>query len=360
MHEGQGADLRDLPPLDPEASVSVVIPARWAEATIAGCLASVLPQLRDGDELVVVAADASSAEAALAVGDPRVRIVDNPDLMIAPALNRGIAATDRPVVLRADAQSRLPDGYRDRVVQLLSSTGASVTGGRQVPRAGSGFGAAVAAAMASPLGHGGAGYRSGAVAGPVDTVYLGTFRRDVLERVGGYDETFLTNEDAELNERVRRAGGTVWLDPTLDVEYLPRADVRALARQFRGYGRGRARTARVHRGSLRPRQLAAPLLVLGLAATSLLAVLAPLGGLAAPLSAWTVGPLGVLLTGYGAAVGLGARAATTGRSARTVEVALALVTMHLAWGIGFLGASLRLGGPASPRGGQDRSGQDRR
>ncbi len=341
MGDGGPVDLRFLPALDPQVSVSVVIPARWAEATIAGCLASVLPQLRDGDELVVVAADASSAEAALAVGDPRVRIVDNPDLAIAPALNRGIAATDRPVVLRADAQSRLPDGYRDRVVELLASTAAAVVGGRQVPRAETGFGAAVAAAMVSPLGHGGAAYRSGATGGPVDTVYLGTFRRDVLERVGGYDESFLTNEDAELNERIRRAGGTVWLDPTLDVEYRPRTDVRALARQFRGYGRGRARTARMHRGSLRTRQLAAPLLVVGLVASVLLAVLAPIAGLSTPFSGGTVGPLALLLTGYGAALGLGARSAAAGRPVSVVEVALALVTMHLMWGVGFLGASLR-------------------
>jgi succinoglycan biosynthesis protein ExoA len=339
-------DLSHLPPIEQDAAVSVVIPARGAAATIGGCLACILPQLHEGDELVVVAADVATADAALAAGAGRVRIVDNPTATTPAALNRGIAATDRPVVLRVDAQSRLPDGYRDRVVELLARTGASVAGGRQVAHAEDGFAAAVAAAMNSPLGHGGAGYRSGAVAGPVDTVYLGTFRRDVLAQVGGYDEAFLTNQDAELNERIRRAGGQVWLDPSLAVGYLPRADLRALARQFRGYGRGRARTARRHRGSLRPRQLAAPLLVLVLGGGLALAALSPLLG----ASLWPVVPLGAMLAGYGAALAAGARAAVAGSPVRTVEVALALAAMHLAWGVGFLGAMLRPGGPsAGPR-----------
>ena len=326
----------ELPPLPAEASVAVVIPARWAERTLPGCLRSILPQLRPGDELVVVAADGPSAAAARSVGDDRVRVVDNPDRTIAPALNRGVAATDRPVIVRADAQSRLPDGYRDRVVELLVETGAAVAGGRQVPVATEGFAVSVAAAMASPLGHGGARYRSGSAGGPVDTVYLGAFRRDVLEQVGGFDERFLTNEDAELNERIRRAGGTVWLDSALAVTYLPRGDVGSLWRQFRGYGQGRARTAVRHPGSLRPRQLAAPALVVAL-----------VGSLA--LVPWTFGPFALLVGGYVGAVLLGAGAATRGGPARTPSVALALMTMHLAWGAGFLAARLRPGGPLGGR-----------
>lgn len=333
--------LPSLPQLDVAGGVSVVIPARDAAAHIGGCLAAVLPQLRDQDEVVVAAADAATADAAVAAGRGRVRIVENPDGTTPAALNRGIAATSRPVVLRVDAQSRVPAGYRDRVVELLVQTGASVVGGRQVARAEEGFAVAVAAAMNSALGHGGARYRSGAEAGPVDTVYLGTFRRDVLEHVGGFDERFLTNQDAELNERIRRAGGTVLLDPSLEVGYFPRGDLAGLARQFRGYGRGRARTGRRHRGSLRSRQLAAPLLVLLLGAATLIA----LGGAVATLlgqdAVWTVGPILLLASGYGALLVAGALAAAAGRPTRAISVALALAVMHLAWGIGFLGEMAR-------------------
>ena len=333
-----GPDLAALPPLDPGAAVSVVIPARGAAELLADCLAAVLPQLRSDDEIVVAAADPATADAAraLAVTEPRLRVVANPDGTTPAALNRAIAATDRPVVLRVDAQARLPDGYRDRTVAALAG-GAAVAGGRQVARAADGFAAAVAAAMNGPLGHGGAAYRSGSAAGPVDTVYLGVFRRDVLAAVGGYDERFRTNQDAELNERVRRAGGTVVLIPDLEVTYLPRGDVAGLARQFRGYGRGRAMTARRHPGSLRIRQLAAPVLVTALAGSAATAVVGAVLG----AGRWTAVPLIAGVGGYGALLGVGAFRAGPAARRRPLSVALALATMHLAWGAGFLRTVLR-------------------
>ena len=343
LPEDPTIDLGAPPPLAPDAAVAVVVPARGAAELLPGCLAAVLPQLRPDDEVVVAAADPATADAAraLAVDEPRLRVVDNPTGTTPAALNRAVAATDRPVVLRVDAQARLPAGYRDRTVAALATTGAAVVGGRQVATADAGFAAAVAAAMNAPLGHGGAAYREGGPEGPVDTVYLGVFRRDALAAVGGYDERFRTNQDAELNERIRRAGGSVRLLPDLAVAYRPRGDVAALARQFRGYGRGRAMTARRHPGSLRRRQLAAPVLVLGLGTAALLALL----GVLLDLGRWTAVPLAVGLGGYGALLGVGAlrtarRAGGRGRP-RAAGVALALATMHLAWGVGFLGAVLR-------------------
>jgi succinoglycan biosynthesis protein ExoA len=319
--------LHDLPALAPEVAVSVVIPARGAAHLLPDCLALVLPQLRADDEVVVAAGDDATAEAAarLAAQDARVRIVDNPDGTTPAALNRAIAAARYPVLVRVDAQARIPRGYRDRVVELLAVTGAVNVGGRQVARAERGMAAAIAAAMNAPLGHGGAAYRSGTRGGPVDTVYLGAFRADALAAVGGYDEAFLTNQDAELNERLRRAGGVVWLDPALEVGYLPRSSLRALARQFRAYGRGRAATAGRHGGSLGPRQLAAPALVVALLAAL---VLLP----------WTAVPLAAGACGYGALLVGGAAASGPDARRRLPLVVAALATMHLAWGVGFLAA----------------------
>ena len=344
-------DLAALPPLPPDAPVSVVIPARTAGDVLPGCLDAVLPQLSPADEVIVAAADEASAAAARtrAAEDARVQVVANPTGTTPAALNAAIAAARHPVIVRVDAQARIPAGYRDRVVDRLRTTGAVNVGGRQVARprdtSGRGRDAAIAAAMNARLGHGGAAYRSGAAGtegGPVDTVYLGAFRADALHHVGGYDERFLTNQDAELNERLRRAGGTVWLDPRLAVGYLPRTTLRALARQFRAYGRGRAMTARVHPGSLGRRQLAAPVLVVGLFCALV----------ALP---WTVVPLGLWAGGYGSLLLLGTllEGPETRRDLPTVAAALAV--MHLAWGYGFLTAPRppRLPRAREPRGGTD-------
>ena len=335
-------DLRGLPPLPSDAPVSVIIPARGAEDLLADCLAQVLPQLHGDDEVIVAAGDERTAAAArvLAADERRLRVVENPLGTTPAALNAAIGAARHAVIVRVDAQARIPTGYRDRVVELLATTGAVNVGGRQVATAregARGIARAIAVAMNTRLGHGGAAYRSGAQGGPVDTVYLGAFRADALQLVGGYDGRFTTNQDAELNERLRRAGGTVWLDPDLAVDYLPRTGLRALARQFRGYGRGRAMTAALHRGSLRRRQLAAPLLVVGL-----------LGALV--LVPWTSVPLALWVGGYGSLLLLGSVLEGPAARRSLPGVVVALAVMHLAWGYGFLSAPRRLPSAGPGRG----------
>ena len=317
--------LDRLPPLPKNASVSVVIPARGAADLLEGCLARVLPQLEDDDEVIIACGDPATLAVArdIAGRDRRVIALENAAGTTPAALNRAIAAARHPVILRVDAQASIPDGYRERTLDLLIATGAVNVGGRQVARAVGGLAAAVACAMNSPFGNGGAAYRRGSRSGPVDTVYLGVFRADALAAVGGFDESFTTNQDAELNERLRRAGGTVYLDAQLAVGYSPRSNVRALARQFFHYGRGRAATARRHAGSLSPRQLAAPLLV----ATLLIALV---------LVPWTSVPIAAWAGGYGSLLVIASVTSGPEGPRRAVQVALALAAMHLAWGVGFL------------------------
>jgi succinoglycan biosynthesis protein ExoA len=332
MSTGPDVDLRALEPIAADAPVSVIIPARGAAHLLADCLAAVLPQLHGEDEIIVASGDTATSDAARRLADdvPRLLVIDNPAGTTPAALNAAVGAARHPVIVRVDAQARIPAGYRDRVVELLAETGAVNVGGRQVATAtqSHGWAAAIAVAMNSRLGHGGAAYRSGATGGSVDTVYLGAFRADALALVGGYDERFATNQDAELNERLRRAGGTVWLDPELTVTYLPRTGLRALARQFRGYGRGRAMTAAQHPGSLRRRQLAAPTLVIGLLASLI-------------VLPWTPVLLGAWAGGYGALLLLGSLLDGPAARRRLLGVAVALGVMHLAWGYGFLTAPRR-------------------
>ena len=128
------------------------------------------------------------------------------------------------------------------------------------------FQRAVAAAMTSPIGVGQASFHVGGEEGPAPTVYLGVFRREVLERLGGYDETFLRAQDWELNHRIRESGGVVWFTPRLTVSYRPRSDLRALARQYRDYGRWRRVVMREHEGTASLRYLAPPAAVVAVAA----------------------------------------------------------------------------------------------
>ncbi|MFP5310482.1 MAG: glycosyltransferase [Actinomycetes bacterium] len=307
--------------------VAVVVPALRSGATLPDALRSVRAQT---DAPILVAADPDDRDTRAAVTRlarelGEVHLVDNPGGSTPAGLNRAVeAAGEVDVVVRVDAHAVLPDGYVERAIATLAATGAGNVGGRQVPRASSGFRAAVAAAMASPAGAGGAAYRTGTEPGPVDTVYLGVYRREALAAVGGFDERLRRNQDYECNVRLRAAGWTVWFDPALEVAYTPRGTVASLARQYHDYGRWRRATLRLHPSSLRARQLAAPAVVLATLVGGILAAAVSARPLLTFLAAYLVGLL------------LAARQAAAGGPAGTVPTALALATMHLAWGTGFL------------------------
>ena len=319
--------------------VSIVVPARNEEALLPAALASALAQDYGGTIEVVVAdgSDTGAMAAAVAARFPAVRVVPNPDRTTPAGLARAVRAASHAVIVRCDARCVLPPGYVRRAVATLERTGAAVVGGRQRPAGCTAFERATALALTTPLGAGDARWRLGGPAGPVDTVYLGVFRRGALEAAGGFDVALARNQDYELNWRLRQRGGTVWFDPALEVAYRPRGSLAQLVRQYYGYGWWKRAVLRLHPASLRWRQLAAPLLVSGLAGSGLLAMGAVAAGggrrgTGGVLAAAALVPLAwLLLLAAGAAV-VGLRR----RRPAALLLPLVLAAMHLAWGTGFL------------------------
>lgn len=316
------------------AVVSVVMTVRNEERHLTEAVRRVLAQDCPGPLELVVAVGPSTdgtVEVArrLAEADPRVRVIDNPTGRTPQGLNAAIAASRGDVVVRVDGHAILPDGYVRTALRVLEETGADNVGGVMDARGGTTFELAVACAMRSRIGVGQAAFHVGGEAGPAPTVYLGVFRRAALARVGGYDEHFQRAQDWEMNHRIRDTGGLVWFTPDLRVTYRPRGSVGALARQYFHYGRWRRVVSRHHRGTITWRYLAPPAAAVGCA----------VGLLVAPVLPWGL----VLPGGYLAAVLAGS--AIIGRSlpwrARLV-VPLALGTMHLSWGAGFLTSPRRL------------------
>ena len=240
---------------------------------------------------------------------------------VTPAgLNIAIAASLGDVIVRVDGHVRLCDGYIQQAVRTLIDTGASNVGGQQLAVGSTRFEEAVAAVMMSPVGSGGATYRSGGEPGPTDTVFLGVFQRSAGEQVGWFDESLIRNQDYELNIRLRDAGGVVWFDPRLVVEYEPRSSLRAVARQYFDYGRFKAQVLRMHSSSLRLRQLIPPV--------------ATVATLLAVVVGWGIPIAFVVPVLYLAAIALGVKGSFFKRL-----LALAIApTMHFSWSLGlFIG-----------------------
>ncbi len=317
----------DLTP-DAMPAVSVVMPLRNEERHLADAVAAVVDQGYPGDLEIVLAVgpghdDTLGVARRLAAADDRVVVVENPSGRTPDALNLALGASSNEVIVRVDGHGFLSRGYIEHAVRLLEQTGAANVGGVMLAVGVTDFEKAVAVAMRSPLGVGGARFHTGGRPGPADTVYLGVFRREVLESVGGYDARFARAQDWELNYRIRQGGGVVWFDPDLTVQYRPRPTLRQLALQYRDYGRWRRVVAARHQGSINLRYLAPPT---ALAACALGLV----GGLV-----WR--PLWLVPAAYLAGVGVGG-VAIARDEAPTVAARLPVVlaTMHFSWGWGFL------------------------
>lgn len=267
----------------------------------------------------------------LAERDPRVRTVANPSGLTADGLNLALEAISPGcrVVVRVDGHGVLDHDYIRTAQELLQETGAANVGGLMDAEGVTTFERAVAAAMTSRLGVGSARFHTGGEPGPADTVYLGVFRREWLDRVGGYDRRFVRAQDWELNHRIRAAGGTVWFSPRLRVAYRPRPGFAALSRQYREYGRWRRIVARTHPGTINARYLAPPAALVGVAA-----------GAAAGL-VWA--PAWILPAGYFMATTVGGLLISSDLTGRErALLPLILPTMHLSWGWGFLSSRVRI------------------
>lgn len=330
--------------------VSVLMPVRNEERYLEESIAHILSQDYDGQLELIVAVGPSrdrTGELArsLARSDPRIKVVDNPGGRRPSAINLALRASSHPIVVRVDGRSMLPPGYIRTAVATLQETGAVNVGGIMAAEGTTPFQQAVAWAMTSPFGVGAARFHTGGKPGPADTVYLGVFRRAAIEQVGGYNEQFEVAEDWELNHRIRQAGGLIWFQPALQVSYRPRATVAELAAQYFRYGRWRRVVARQHAGTINLRYLAPPVAVVAVAGGTL-AGLAGLAGLAAGASGgWPA----LLTIGFAIPVGYaGAIAAISVRAARRLprqaaaRLPLALATMHMCWGCGFVTSPRRL------------------
>lgn len=320
-----------------------MMPARNEESTIGAAIRSALGQV-DAPPLEVVVAVGESEDATrsvvsdLAHDDHRVRIIPNVEGNTPVGLNAAIQEARGEVIVRCDAHSNLPADYLATALRVMEETGADVVGGTQQAVGDRFWQRAAAIAMTTPVGVGDAKFHTGGRQGAVDTVYLGVFKRSALERVGLFDESLTRNQDYELNFRIRESGGVVYYHPDLAVDYYPRANPAALASQYRQYGAWKRLVLRRFPESLRWRQLAAPLLVVGLVVSLILLIFGQRILAAVVPAVYLAAILGTSM------VELIRR-----RDAAALGLALVLPTMHLSWAFGFMTGDIDDPGPHIPR-----------
>ncbi|MFT3699523.1 MAG: glycosyltransferase family 2 protein [Kofleriaceae bacterium] len=312
-------------------SVTIAMPAYNEEHYIEACISSVQHQDYPKELIEILVADGRSTDrtrdilARMALDDPRIRVIDNPERLQAAGLGKMVKAAQGDVIVRMDVHCEYAPDYVRKCVETLEQTGAENVGGAQRAKAKSGFQRALCAALTSPLGVGGAKYRSEDSEGFVDTVFLGAFRRKVFETVGLWDPKAITNEDTELNQRILENGGKIFLSREIVVHYYPRDSLQTLAKQYYKYGRGRARTL-LKLGRFTNIRPAIPFFMVVGGATML--ALPPL---------WPLAP--AAFAAY--ALATGAEAVRVGRETSVPTVWSIFPTLHVSHGIGFAAGLLQ-------------------
>ena len=278
----------------------------------------------------------------LAREHPNVRVVPNPAASTSAGLNAAIRASAYPIVIRVDAHSLLPRDYASIAVDTLQRTGADNVGGLMDARGTTPFEKAVARAYGSRVGLGGTQHHVGGKEGPAQTAYLGSFRRDRLEAVGLFDERVRRGQDWELNRRLRAAGGTVWFTPRLVVTYQPRSSIRSLVNQFFATGMWRGELVRRFPSANSLRYFAPPVLVVLLIATVILGLIGLAGLIIGASLGWLIlafaFPVLYLLFVVIAALTAGSRDGF----AAMLRFIVVVPTIHVSWGVGFIGGFFEL------------------
>lgn len=326
-----------LSPLPDLPGVSYVMPVLNEEEYLESSVGTILAQEYEGEKQIILALGPSTDRTdeiaqRLSAEDPRVLLVPNPERDIPIGLNLAIAASKYPVVIRVDAHSELTPDYTSRGIAALRRENAANAGGVMRAAGRTPVQRAIAAGYNSPYGLGGGAYHGDGTSGPAESAYLGIFRREAIDAVGGYDPIIRRGEDWELNLRIRRAGGLIWFEPALGVTYWPRASFADLARQFFATGAWRAVLVRRHPSETPWRFFMPGTLVVGLA-LSLIVLLLQIAGVL-PWAWWSLVHLTPMA--YAAAVLFACTRLPGLRGAERLLGLWALVTMHLSWGTGFL------------------------
>jgi len=290
----------------------------------------------DAPGAMIVVADGGSTDGSQAIvaeaanRHANLRLLDNPAKLQSAGINRAVAAygNEHLWLLRVDAHCTYPPDYAGILVEAADRMAADSVVVPMVTRGDTCLQRAIAAAQNSKLGTGGSLHRHIGDGQFVDHGHHALFKLEPFVQAGGYDEGFSHNEDAELDCRLVQGGARIWLEPSAHLTYLPRRTFGALFKQYRGYGRGRARTVRKHMLALKRRQQL-PLLVLPAVAAGgfglLLSVVWPLAGvLVLPALIWLFG-----------SIAYGLYLAVSSRGFCTSMAGLAAATMHLAWSIGY-------------------------
>jgi glycosyltransferase involved in cell wall biosynthesis len=316
--------------------VSIVVPLLNEAPYIEGLTRSFFEQTYPPDRFEILMADGGCTDDTIELlrkidPDNRIRVLDNPGRTAPAALNVLISAARGEIITRVDAHSRVAPDYLEKIVQVMEETGESVVGGPVLMDADTPFRRALVQALYSRIGVGSVPYRTLRRRAYVESLQTGSFRSEVFDKVGLWDESLAVVEDLDMNTRIIKAGYRLLLDPAIRFWYYPRPGTRALWKQIFTVGRVKAWILEKHPEIFKLKYVLPSLFVLGM----LCAPLCMIAGTVArfPAATWIGGGC---ICAYMMLVLLFSAAKTVRVGADAVRLLVILPILHFGYGLGFL------------------------
>lgn len=264
-------------------SVSLLVAMKNEERFIISCLESLFNQDYPADKMQVLVMDGMSTDNSWPVteefidGKSMFCLLRNPKGIQSAAWNLGIERSHGDILTIVSAHSVLSNDYVSKAIETLQRTGADLVGGTVRSISTSKIGEAIAIAMSTPFGVGGARFRYTDKEEETDSVFMGFCRRSVYEKIGGYDEELVRNQDDEFSYRLKMTGGRIICNPEIKSYYYTRSSFRSLWKQYFQYGFWKVRVLQKHSSQMRLRQFVPTAFILALVVSIILAITLPWG-----------------------------------------------------------------------------------
>ena len=162
-----------------------------------------------------------------------VKILKNPKRVQPAGWNVVIDNTTSYILLRIDAHARIPEDFIEKNVACISS-GENVCGGprENIIDENTPWKRMLLSAEQSMFGSGIASYRNETDNKKyVKSVFHGAYRKEVLDKVGLFNEDLIRTEDNEYHYRIREAGYQICYDPEIKSYYQTRSSLKSMIRQ---------------------------------------------------------------------------------------------------------------------------------
>jgi len=251
--------------------VSVIIPIYNEEKFISGLVKSITKQDYGKDKFEIIFIDGNSTDKTIDIlskeikdTDMNYKIIYNPEKITPKSVNMGIKKAKNEIVIRLDAHSEYPPNYISKCVYYINNIDADNVGCLVKTKSQSKIGEVIANVVSSKFGVGNSSFRTNSNSGYVDTVPFGTFKKELFEKIGYFNEELPRSEDNEFNNRIIKNGGKVYLFNDIEVIYHPRETIYGLMKMGFENGKWAIYTGYIIPGSMKLRHFIPLFFVLGL------------------------------------------------------------------------------------------------